>query len=85
MHGYLYVALQTYLHNYEAMVYCFYSASFNENCSTGVVISLVNYLGCTGSLTTSTPLLIKPLQTYLSHFQFTEPQQLLFIAAQNQR
>ena len=31
-----------------------YSASFNKNCSTEVAISLVNYLGCTGSLITST-------------------------------
>ena len=31
-----------------------YSASFSENYSTGVAISLVNYLGCTGSLTTNT-------------------------------
>ena len=55
---------------------CLCSASFNENCSTEVTISLVNYLGCTGLPDHKyLGLLITYLQTLLSHFQFTEPQQ----------
>ena len=64
--------------NYEATIYCFYSASFNENCSSGVAISLVNYL-VLGSLTTSTSFTYQSLHTYLSHFQFTETQQATFL------
>ena len=76
--------LVTFLLNY---VYCFYSASFNENCSTEVAISLVNYLGCTGLPDHKyMGLLITSLQTCLSHFEFTETQQAtsLLHAAQNQ-
>ena len=76
-----------YLLIMKATVYCFYSASFNENCSSGVAISLVNYLGCTGLPDHKYLLYLSNLYrpTYHTSNLLKLSKQLFFIAAQNQR